>query len=354
MDKDTQANDWLRSMYSALNKSRINKDEILELVKSGTQIFDSGRGDYLASVCFPRLTKCRIPRLIAAPSFLTQVHFVYNIVTNANGFASFTFNPCYFAQADNTDNKSTFFFNNNAALDGVTAGNNNYAAVNIGQNTAPAGTFGSHCLASGTIEVSYTGTLDQTKGIIGGGIAVNTQAPYAHPPQNPATVDADSAVFSNFLNVDNLAYAFRTQLINGIKMNYFPVDDKFLFFRQIPVANPVMAANDETYSPYGFAWVVYFANCPPASTIARLDVYLNFELMVQPQMRNFINSDVITAKSRTTLEQTSNFILEPHNRRFIVTDMTSSDNDQVSTFEGFRKLLGGNRESLALLENRII
>jgi len=340
-------------MRYALSKNQVDSNEIESLNKQGRLMFDSGRQDYLMSVCFPKLYKCRIPRIIQSPSFLTQVHLVTYLTTNANGALAFTYNPFFFAQQDNTNAYSTFFLNTDTSLNG-TATSNFFTGTNISQNGAPAGTFGSYCLSSGTMEVSYIGTLDQTKGIIGGGIAVNTQAPYAHPPVTTAaaTVDADSVIFSNFLNVDNLPFAYRTQLINGLKMNYFPVDDHFLNFRQIILGNPTIAANDETSSPWGFAWVCYIANGPPSTIVARLDVYLNLELMVQPQMRNFINNDVQYAKSRTTLQETSEFVLR--NPGFISGEMSGNDNDRVSTFEGFKKLLGGNTEDIALIANKII
>jgi hypothetical protein len=290
-DKDLLS--WLVRMYNALSKDPISLLEVSDIVGTLKNLLQIQTDEYINTILYPEAIKySKIPSLFPIPTASFQTHFQCSLITNATGQIAFTWNPWYMQDAALSTSFSTFFVNNNNALNGSVSSNYFYS-TDIGYTQMPTGIYSQYRIVGASAVVTYTGRMDIVSGVICIGVGMNQ---IANPQPSGAvggtsTVDPSSAIFGNFNLIDELPFSKQSQAINGARAIYFPIDNNMQEFAQIPTGSGIttaaqMAAN--TYYKGGFYIAFYGNGLPISSQCLRVDFFIDFEMTVAPTFNNYI------------------------------------------------------------------
>ena len=351
-NSDKNLLEWVTSMHSAMNRDKLDLREVGGLVEALQHLTNDAKDDYINTLLYPEtVSGKKIPTLFPIPSTTFQLHLIGpSILTNASGNLAWTWNPTFLQDSSATTN-STFYVNNDVSLDGSSA-SNYFKSYNIGYNQLPANIYGSYRLVSASIIVTYIGRMDIVSGVLGSGIGINNSGVAA--PTVPTTVDANSATFSNFLQIDNLFFKERTQAANGVRSIFFATDDRYTNF--LPVYNGTGGNPGSTLSNTyvsGFYFAGYAQGLPAATINLRFDFYLNYEAIVTPQYANFIPTNVESSNGTDIIQSAS--LLTQQKRELIVTpsaDIPGTDRMDIGAGNLISKLVkqAGNQEQLPAVE----
>jgi hypothetical protein len=346
--------DWITSMHSALNRDKLNLREVGGLVEALKHLSDDAKDGYINTLLYPEtIIGMKIPTLFPIPSTTFQFHLVGpTIPTNSSGNMAWTWNPAYLQDSSAAVN-STFYVNNNVGLTGSSS-NAFFLANDIGYAQLPANIYGSYRLISASMVVTYIGRMDIVSGVIGAGIGINNAGVAAPGLSATPANDANSAVFGNFLQIDNLFFKERTQSANGCRSIYFPTDDRYTNF--LPVFNGTAGtpgnAIANTYVS-GFYFAGYAQGLPISTANLRFDFYLNFEALVTPQYANFIPTSTINSSGVDAIQSAS--LLTTDKKELIVSsnaDIPGTDNMNISAGNLINKMIkqANNQEELPSVE----
>jgi hypothetical protein len=341
-DTDRKLWGWLSGLHTALNRDKISLRELDSLMSALNHMAEDAREDYLNSLLYPEsVTGKKIPTLFPIPSTTFQLHLVgTSIATNSSGNMAWTWNPC-FLQDTSIAAYSTFYVNNNNALTG-SGNSNNFLATDLQYNQIPANLYGNYRLVSASIVVSYVGRMDICSGVIAMGIGLNNAN--VAPPQTVGSTDANSQLFGNFLQIDNLLFSERTQSANGARAIYFPIDDRYTNFLNL-LTNAAAGTPGSLATSYntGFYFAGYAQSLPASLISLRFDFYINYEAIVTPQYNNFIPQSVGSSSSIDAVQAAS--LLTNKNSDKIISgssDIPGGNDNNISSANVFSKLAGSS------------
>jgi hypothetical protein len=336
---------WLSDLHSALNRDRISTRELDILMKQLDDLNANNREDYVNTLLYPEsVFGKKIPCLFPIPSTTFQLHLVsQTISTNSSGNVAFTYNPV-FLQDSSATTQSTFYINNNVALTG-SGSSNFFLAQDLQYNQIPANLYGNYRIVSASIVLTYIGRIDIVSGVVGVGIGLNNSGVAA--PQAIGATDANSAIFGNFVQVDNLYFSERTQSANGARAIYFPIDDRYTNFLAVytgTVGVPGATLSNCFTSSFYFAG--YGQGLPISSPVLRFDFYINVEAVVTPQFNNFIPQTTAGSSSVDAISTAANELMK-HNSKLLInnsSDIPGPELSDVSTKSLITNLTGNSSE----------
>lgn len=303
-DIDPKVAAWLVDMHNTLSKDRIdikNVDNLLNILK---HYLEDSKDDYINTILYPETVMYKkIPTLFPIPSATFQMHFYYTgITTNTSGNFAWTWNP-YFLQDASATEFSTFHVNVDNSLTG-SASSNFFSAVSLNYNQIPINVYGSFRVVSASVIISYVGRMDNVSGVLGAGVGLNN----AGVGTPTVIAGLGVATFAQFVQVDNLYFKEKTQCANGLRMCYFPIDDKYTYF--LPLNSNVAPGSTlaNTYNT-GFYFAGYGQGLQPQTAgMIRFDFYVNYECLVQPQFNNFIPSSPGNSSNISAIQTASDLI----------------------------------------------
>ena len=201
---------------------------------------------------------------------------------------------------------STLFFYNQTDLNGTTAiSNDDYISViDIGQSI-PAGVYDQYRLVSASMRIIYTGPLDEAAGVIGGAIVFGDRENIVGCQVQLKNYIPDGNTFDSYSNgreysvFNRLRYApyFReNNILEGLRMLYFPIDNKSNEFCPLvgrdrtfmqtswSGVNAPLIASDYMRD---FGWYFYVQGGPKQKSF-RLEMDCNFEVLPNAKVLNYM------------------------------------------------------------------
>jgi len=231
------------------------------------------KSKYLIGLCEPfKHRNIRIPALISPPSATFTVRSIIPLTTNALGNVAFVFNPYSLWPAGSTN--STFGVNNNVALVG-NASSNFFLATPNG-TILPADFYVRYRLATAGLRLYCYPSSNNDNGI-----AVVSSTFEATGFQGIPGAIVEMAQFGDFNQIENGWYKQTTTVASRQVQEhvYFPLDEGFWDYLAVGTFKS------------GFAWTGYISGAAPSATIARVEVIMNFEAILDNQYTDYLPSD---------------------------------------------------------------
>ena len=286
--------------------------------------------EYLLDLLDPKnRINVRIPSRISLPTATFQLKWSTIVTTRSSGNRLIRIFP-YFLMESIPDYEIPFTYKvgttsiNEAMLVDYILPSSNYIYKNnlqftdetyINQIIDP-NIYSKYRLVSGMVELKYTGSLDNVKGVIGGGISFEhirddiscygtgkigrSWLSTLYLSNNNGTIESES---NNINNVRKMAYHQEKNPLEGLKMYYFPVDNSYFEFIKLPSyeavkwdgiiregKSPVFLLDPNVYKP-GFSWFIYIEGGESNAREYVLDLYLNFECIPTEEMNKYIPVD---------------------------------------------------------------
>jgi hypothetical protein len=311
---------YLVEMFSVLNKDKIDLNKFSDTVDALIYLKKEQEADYYTYLVRPEKSKgCKIPSQIPIPSSSFQLRQSINVSTNASGNLAFAFIPFYLGTSGSPTG-GTFFFNNNAGLNGSSP-SNFFTSTDIGQLIPSV--YSSFRLVSSSIVVKYTGRLDIVQGVIGGAIIFESSV--GHAPYG--VVSSNLAKYGDFNLSQDAFFQQEHHLVNGIREIYFPLDSSYEQYYQLNTTK------------MGFAQFVYILGGPPSSNIAKVDFFLNFECLPDSSFLNYIP----TSSSYSSIQNKDEMIRKAQNTSITKESVLAPSETllEKSTFEKVIDVMGG-------------
>lgn len=174
------------------------------------------------------------------------------------------------------------------------------------------GIYDSYRLVSAAVHVKNIGALKATKGVIGGGIALEqeTKMILCHGRVSTGTYEYSltgltSSTSEVIQRIRNMVYTQENSCLEGLRMLYFPVDKSYMNFHKIPSSDDIKWSgiiNNSSIDPYldidqrfyegGFNWYIYFDQVADGMNFL-IDVYCNYECTLSPRVLNYMPVSVI-------------------------------------------------------------
>ena len=304
---------------------------------------------YLNDLLYPeKRPGCKIPSRVPVPSTTFQLKSVGTYSTNNKGNILFRINPWFLAEESavgkyfpviNPVNGNKYWgfvcppmtsvsFSDYDMLDGVNQMPQSEIAFktsDMGQ-IVPSGLYASYRIVSASAKAKYIGPIERVSGICGGGITnqpllgqamrcyyVSRNTTPVYDPSRSSNNDyMYGHEFTDFNNINHLVYSHTGPAIEGIRMLYFPLDNKFEEFTKI-FKGDVNSYNAGPGYPYinfaidpkdgrnSFWWLIYFQGLPVSTQCVRLELTINYELMPAEKYLNYmpINIQPIYIDSKT-------------------------------------------------------
>lgn len=277
----------LQNMRHFLNTKKITLREVEFLTDQLHSLKADASNLYLASILFPeRITGARIPQQIPISSATFKLKANATLTTNALGNVAAVYTPfALFAAGFPT---SSIAVNNHVSLNGQ-ANNDNFYAINIGQ-TLPGNFYSRYRLVSAELRITFTASSFTSSGFCTTSISYDVDAtPFATTGQ----LISPYAPYGDFQRVENGQYKSSMAAAQGNQTSllYLPQDNNFTEFRN----------TSTTLSNY--AMCLYVSGAPASTPVARLDIYANYEAIVDNDFADYIPSTNIKsshdAASRT-------------------------------------------------------
>lgn len=319
-------------LKSLLNAPNLNLKNIQEEINKLNKLKALSNYDYLNDLLYPEKRKCvKIPSNIPIPSCSFTLSEQFQIQTNNMGFLMLRFNPFLLLSDDIHGGRFTFKVNTttyycyaNYLSSLAYFRRNNWQGepmegVNIGSNLQTMRfqdippVYSKYRLVSGSLSVKYIGELVGTQGTIGGSILYEEQNyirgryfRYTVPnkPFNPTDYTNQFGINDYVGPMDNInlirdaTYNQENNLLDGIRLLYFPIDNSYKDFYDI------ISLNDVKFTPKsgttaikatiplkkvktGFTWYVYCANAPPTANML-VSINLNFEAIPSSEYLNYM------------------------------------------------------------------
>ena len=324
----------LNSLKNELNRDQVNLKSVQRDIKQLENYDNVSQYEYLNSLLDPIKTKSvKIPSQCPIPSCSFQMHNSFSFYPNDGGHDLFYLNPWFLANENiykvNIPFESSTF---HIDLGGATY----FANVAINADTSisdpynwyfPTGSatqvipdvYAKYRLVSACMTVRYTGALEEACGVMGGAIVYN-KSPYLgcrfHKDNQGANWGGtrDPSLSNiNFESIRDSYYFIEHNILEGLKMLYFPLDNNFNEFRDvcdgsgITIENVELAGGNSVFAfklpnkflNTGFGWACYLLNTPiTQQKIFRVDYYLNFECIPKAEFMNYMP---VTLNVRPTL-----------------------------------------------------
>lgn len=231
--------------------------------------------EYYISLIKPEQSRgCKIPSRIPIPTSSFQLKNSIDVTTNSLGNVAIALVP--FFLGDGGLAAGTFFVNNNNSLTG-NASSNFFQSTDMNQRVPNTpGIYSNYRLVSGSIVVTFCGRMDIAQGLIGGAIIFDPSISVT----NTSNINSNLQKYGNFNIVQDSLYFKQHHIIHGIREIFFPLDSSYENF--IPVNT----------SKNGFVNFIYITKGPASTTVAKADIYLNFECIPDSSVLNYIPTSI--------------------------------------------------------------
>lgn len=316
-----------------LNKNKLNIDNIRRQIKQLTEFDERREYNYLNALMYPEKIKgVRIPSKTPIPTCTFQLKSMISVspvTVDSAGRITLIITPYFLGNIrnDEMDLPITVFNGNIIQQDKVIIkeispsaqagyyGNPNsyvYNELQLGQSI-DTGIYNTYRLVSACLKVSYIGPLDQAKGIIGGGVYIGGDNHLSGRIQYRANggwsisgLKSSMGQFKfDFNTIRQLPYYREVNCLEGLRMLYFPIDNKSLEFKKIFDWNSLYQVGtaegnisttvnvntieiDSDDYDGRFAWIIIGEQLPTTASIIRLELYCNFECTPEPKLLNYI------------------------------------------------------------------
>lgn len=358
MEDESKFINGLGELKQSLDADVLQLRTIQRQVEQLSKFSEEENSEYLNNLLHPETRPgCKIPSRIPVPSTTFQLKTATTLTTNGKGCILLRINPWVLASEDAIGTRFEYVTLNNIpcwgficspitsvagdfypVLDGVNETPITeliYSVVDMGQ-IVPSGLFASFRIVSGSVKLKYIGPIERASGIIGGGITnkqingdamryynIRKEASPSPPDFNPSAASYNTMMqgseFTDFNNVNHLVYSYTGNVLNGVRMLYFPIDNKYDEFTKVfngDVSDVVISRSFATSEPFqpvvnirqfnrGFWWLLYAQGLPVSSKCLRLELTLNYELMPSEKYLNYmpinINPVYIDSKVRRKL-----------------------------------------------------
>lgn len=291
--------------------------------------------EYLNNLLYPEKNKgVKIPSLISTASCSFQLHNSISLKTNNKGNFVLFCNPFYLAnkeclpidtgfpyveessssiQNESITNSSTLWFDNSNTLDGNSS-NDAWEALNIGQDIPNL--YEQYRLVSACITLKYIWKIEQSSGIIGGGIVFDQISRVGGivdlKIDNEKTTTWDAPVLSKYGNFDLIrdTFSYKENLcIDGLRALYYPIDTSYENYIKVNdfkniklrknIIGPLVPGIDtrfqlpsiltsEDYCKTGFNWLIYVSGAPANVECFKCDIFCNFECLPNSTYMNYM------------------------------------------------------------------
>lgn len=315
-DYDKMMLNYLHRLYITLNGEEMDLDDVQSAVDALRVFNQKTEFDYLGDLLNPEMAKgCKIPSAMPVPSAAFQLHNCVSIETNNSGNCCFVFNPCFLYNKDDhikweypgseiatTLWETSLWVNNDNSLDGSSS-NDNFRPFNIGQGIP--GVYGNYRIVSASIIIKYIGRLDIASGVVGGAVVFDDVKDIgAHYGTSGGLItDTSGHSFAKYGNFDLMQDSFYFQenlALEGIREVYFPIDNSFEEYTTLKNSDVASAVSggglddwrieirDRDRYKSGFNFVFYSLGAPAHSTCFKVDVYINYECLPDPNFLNYM------------------------------------------------------------------
>ena len=352
---ETQFLNGLGELKQSLDANTLQLRMIQRQIEQLSKFSQEENYEYLKDLMHPETRPgCKIPSRVPIPSTTFQLKSVATLITNNKGNLLIKINPCFLAEESAVGKASLYVGDNNVKywlyicppLTGVTFANTDildgetqlpfsetlFKTQEAGQ-IVPTGLYSSFRVVSASVKAKYVGPIEKASGICGGGICneaiVGSGIRYytlfyknnpSPPAYDPSKTNYNTFMygheFSNFNNINHLVYSYQGSCLDGIRLLYFPTDNKYDEFCKLftgdyklfpkpaeyPYNNPAIQPVGQ---PNKFWWLIYFQGLPVSSSCVRLELTINYELMPSEKYLNYmpisINPVYIDSKMRRKL-----------------------------------------------------
>ena len=329
---------YIMHLYETLHGEKMNFEKIRDAVDALQQYNARNEYTYLNNLLHPEKCKgVKIPSQIPIPSCSFQLHNSITLTTNSSGNLGIIFNPDFLAsnvhnrvinvETDEWNNDYTIqfftslFVNNNDSLDGF-SDNEHWKIMDIGQNIPPV--YDQYRLVSASIVVKYIGNLEEVSGVIGGAIVYdesseigchhrikyrNKKTGQEYGPFARFTIPKYLSKYGNFDLAMDAFYKQENLCLEGIRLLYFPIDNKYTEYIGLMNDNYVYVEqqdadtyhqirgifrSDEDYRKNTFKQLIYVLGAPANQTCFKLDIYCNFECLPASPFLNYLPTRMST------------------------------------------------------------
>ena len=354
---ETQFLNGLGELKQSLDANTLQLRVIQRQIEQLSKFSQEENYEYLQDLMHPETRPgAKIPSRIPVPSTTFQLKSVATASTNGKGNLLVKANPWVLA-SDAAVGKTFSYktvtnydcwgyicppftglgLDSYASLDGIneTVWNNTFfQGIDMGQ-TIPDGLYSSFRVVSASLRAKYIGPVEKASGLCGGGITnhpiegsmfryYNVVKDSTKPPYDPSHNNYNTLTggteFTVFNNIDHLTYSYSGNVLDGVRLLYFPIDNKYEEFTKVFRGDE----NDLQFLPYppdftlyssplvnvktfnnSFWWLIYFQGLPASTQCVRLELTINYELMPSEKYLNYmpisINPVYIDSKMRRKL-----------------------------------------------------
>ena len=318
----------INKLKYSLNLDILNLRDIQRQINEIQNFKEEQNYDYLQGLLCPEKSQgIRIPSQVPQPTSCFQWKSSFMLTTNQKGCLFFYYNP-FFLYDESTIGKvvsartpigttaryylaqylTSFWFANSGLIDGIYKTDFILSGIDIKQGVPNL--YGTYRLVSASLVMKYIGVMEEAQGVVGGGIDfmdfnliggkqyyINNNQPY-DPSHNSISFEAtDPNYFTFFDNIRHLTYSTENNVLEGLRLLYFPIDNKSDQFIKIFNGDGATGFFDaktrfslippiDQYKP-GFNWVGYVQNGPPSSKY-KLDIVCNYEAVPRAEYLNYI------------------------------------------------------------------
>jgi len=229
---------------------------------------------YQQSIMRPELMlKAQIPRQFGQVTLPLSRHLTIPVVTNVLGNMFIAYQP--YALCDNSNNYTTFYLNNSPTYDGATTLGVATALGVAHPYSIPAGNVQSYSLVSASMTVQPQNNWSTITGKLGF-CSILLAAGNNIPPGSAAGAFINTLAIQTFAFIENQAHYNEANLQNSQSARIIYTVADIHDFEKFGINSPegVTAENETTF-------LLYATGCP-ASAKFNVEIYLNFEVTVQP------------------------------------------------------------------------
>jgi len=244
--------------------------------------------DYLIGMLFPaeaveRGLSVKCYSDFPLPTVSMGSHTYTTLTTNASGNFLASWRPKCFLTGSDSPNISTFTWNNNVALTGSTSTGGNFFVQGLSyiHNTS----IQRYRLVSAELKISYIGSVLNQAGNVSACATFDPLVMGSSSSYQDSLVDR----FGTFSLVENGLWSQRCPITadaNGLSVLYLPMDPDDLFFEKQGSWYNATMGSGTVQSPDNegahINYVMIGQGLPASSTCVRVDIYSNYEVIVDP------------------------------------------------------------------------
>jgi hypothetical protein len=309
-----------------LNRNNLNLDKIRRQIRQLSDFDETKEYDYLNALLYPEKIKgVRIPCKTPMPTCTFQLR---QTITNTYSYNDrlFIITPYYlgieeeepYDMAVNSIDPDTgdvihpvcTLLSKSPCCVTTTTDPENallpFFYLSLNQNIDP-GIYSMYRLVSASVHIQYFGELNYARGTIGGGICIdeNNYLTCEFKVGSSTTSRSNNKMkeYVKYNNIRHLSYFKENNLIEGIRLLYFPVDNRGLEFKKLVTYESIYQVGMTSGNDYStirrnlflnsdnydnrFSWLCFLENTPVNSHI-KIDLYCNFECVPDYKMLNYI------------------------------------------------------------------